>query len=261
MRELFEQYIDRRIANMTFSFIELTSGYIHRDVGGYPGRNHKMVICCDVMYKRMAGDDEVISAPPSGKGATVTVRYYKKNHQGGALVCPVSVKKTAPKKTASDMKMQPNEVHLMVCGHRFDFVQELIPENVGGKAVAFYPQQDYNNKKNLPLHQYGSGAFCKFQIKASGIAGVYLWVIQDEMVYIGETADFAQRFNTGYGNISPRNCFVGGQCTNCKMNKVVMKAYDAGNSVKLYFYVTDNYKQVELELLSQYNTMYNVKNN
>ena len=30
-----------------------------------------------------------------------------------------------------------------------------------------------------------------------------------------------------------------------------MKAYDAGNSVKLYFYVTDNYKQVELELLSQ----------
>ena len=36
MRELFEQYIDRRIANMTFSFIELTSGDIHRDVGDIP---------------------------------------------------------------------------------------------------------------------------------------------------------------------------------------------------------------------------------
>lgn len=116
IQELFEQYINRRNANMTFSFIELTSGDIHRNVGGYPGKNHKMVIGCNVMYKRIAGDDEVISAPPSGKGATATVRYYKKNYQGGALVCPVSVKKTAPKKTASDMKMKPNEVHLMVCG-------------------------------------------------------------------------------------------------------------------------------------------------
>ena len=80
MREIFEQYIDQRINDMSTTFIELTSGNVHRDVGGYPGRNHRMVICCDVMYKRMAGNDEVISAPPSGKGATVTVRYYQKKN-------------------------------------------------------------------------------------------------------------------------------------------------------------------------------------
>lgn len=78
MRELFEQYIDRRIVNMTFSFIELTSGDIHRDVGGYPGRNHKMVICCDVMYNWMAGDDEIICAPPSGFDNVEFKFAYKK---------------------------------------------------------------------------------------------------------------------------------------------------------------------------------------
>lgn len=267
MREIFEQYIDRRINDMTSTFIELTSGDVHRDIGGYPGRNHRMVICCDVMYKRMAGNDEVISAPPSGKGATVTIRYYQKNHQknqhGGTLGSLVSIKKTKLEKTSSksELRTKPNENHLLVCGYRFDFIQELIPENAGGKAVAFYPQQDYNNLKKLPLHQHGSGAFCKFRIKATSTAGVYLWVIQDAIVYIGETADFAKRFNIGYGNISPRNCFEGGQLTNCKMNKIAMKAYDAGNPVKIFFYATDKFKQVELVLLSQNKTIYNVKNN
>ena len=43
MREIFEQYIDQRINDMSTTFIELTSGNVHRDVGGYPGRNHRMV--------------------------------------------------------------------------------------------------------------------------------------------------------------------------------------------------------------------------
>lgn len=53
----------------------------NRFIDLYPGPNHRMPQCCDAMYKMMAGDDEVLSAPPSGKGAYVMVRYYKRNHR------------------------------------------------------------------------------------------------------------------------------------------------------------------------------------
>ena len=80
MRKLFEEYIDKKIGTMPLGFIELTSGDVHRTVGGYPGPNHRMPQCCSVMYQRMSGDDKVICAPPKRKGATVTIRYYKRNH-------------------------------------------------------------------------------------------------------------------------------------------------------------------------------------
>ena len=65
----------------------------------------------------------------------------------------------------------------------------------------------------------------------------------------------------GYGRIAPRNCYVGGQSTNCKMNKVVLSLYEQGKTVDLYFYKTTDYKHVELELLGKIKTPYNVKDN
>ena len=57
------------------SFVEITSGDVHREVGGYPGSNHRMPVCCEVMYAEMTERDELLSAPPKGKGATLTIRY------------------------------------------------------------------------------------------------------------------------------------------------------------------------------------------
>ena len=49
---------------------------LHRAVGGYPGTNHRMPLRCNVMYAEMVvGIDEVLSAPPSGQGASVAIRY------------------------------------------------------------------------------------------------------------------------------------------------------------------------------------------
>lgn len=79
MRELFEQFIDNKLTRITGEHIDLISGNIHRAVGGYPGSNHRMPVCCEVMYDRIKGDDEVIVAPPKGKGATLKIRYYKQN--------------------------------------------------------------------------------------------------------------------------------------------------------------------------------------
>ena len=82
MRQQFEIFINSKLNQISGDYIDLTSGDVHRAVGGYPAEkgNHRMPVCCDVMYGAMRGDDEVLSAPPSGKGATVTIRYYKKNH-------------------------------------------------------------------------------------------------------------------------------------------------------------------------------------
>ena len=79
MRELFEQHIDGKLASIQGDYIDIVSGDVHRAVGGYPGNNHRMPVCCEVMYERVKGDDEVIAAPPKGKGATLKIRYYKRN--------------------------------------------------------------------------------------------------------------------------------------------------------------------------------------
>ena len=58
-----------------FSAVELTAGNLHRRVGGYPGNDHRMPVCCEVMRKAMGTNDEILSAPPRGDGATLTIRY------------------------------------------------------------------------------------------------------------------------------------------------------------------------------------------
>ena len=155
----------------------------------------------------------------------------------------------------------PQQSQLHLCGYDFLFVQYLIPESENGHVKEFHPENAYGKKNNLPLLANGSGPFCRFSIQAPPSPGVYLWIVDSEIIYIGETVNLLQRFNTGYGNISPRNCYIGGQSTNCKMNKVVLQSCKQGKKIALYFHETENYKQVELNLLTQINTKYNVKDN
>ena len=84
---------------------------------------------------------------------------------------------------------------------------------------------------------------------------------QPQIIYIGETVNLKRRFNVGYGKISPRNCYMGGQSTNCKMNKVVMEYYKCGKPISLYFHQTEDHKYVELDLLKKIETRYNAKDN
>lgn len=77
IKEEFIKFIQNKINNSNADYIDLVSGDIHREVGGYPARNHKMVIVCDAMYDLMKDNDEVLYAPPKGRGATLKIRYYK----------------------------------------------------------------------------------------------------------------------------------------------------------------------------------------
>jgi 5-methylcytosine-specific restriction protein A len=55
--------------------IDINAGELHRDVGGYPGPENRMPMCCDAMYREKRAGDEIISQPPKGKGASLTIRY------------------------------------------------------------------------------------------------------------------------------------------------------------------------------------------
>jgi hypothetical protein len=57
------------------SEIDINSGELHRAVGGYPSADHRMPVCCGVMEFEMRAGDTIISAPPSKRGASLTIRY------------------------------------------------------------------------------------------------------------------------------------------------------------------------------------------
>ena len=68
---VFEEATARGDVNLV-----IHAGELHRRVGGYPnGGNHQMPICCGVMIEAMRADDRVVQAPPSRKGATLSVEY------------------------------------------------------------------------------------------------------------------------------------------------------------------------------------------
>ena len=56
-------------------YVDINSGELHRKVGDYPGPNHTMPSCCNVMYGEQKAGDKVLSSPPKGRGASLTIRY------------------------------------------------------------------------------------------------------------------------------------------------------------------------------------------
>jgi 5-methylcytosine-specific restriction protein A len=56
-------------------YLDVKSGDLHRQVGGYPASNHRMPVCCAVMRKNMKVGDSVLYEPPKGNGATLQIRY------------------------------------------------------------------------------------------------------------------------------------------------------------------------------------------
>ena len=74
----FRTELARRFAEVEkrgLSQIRISSGEIHRAVGGYPGPDHRMPVCCSVMETELRAGDVIESAPPKGNGASLTIRY------------------------------------------------------------------------------------------------------------------------------------------------------------------------------------------
>ncbi len=75
-RELIQIIIEEN-KTLNNEYVDVKSGSIHRLLGSYPGNNHRMKTCCDVMYK-IAEEfkHNVISSPQKGFGASLVIRYF-----------------------------------------------------------------------------------------------------------------------------------------------------------------------------------------
>ena len=145
--------------------------------------------------------------------------------------------------------------------YKFDFICEIQPQrNEKGEVYTYNPSKDYDNKKNVSLNKYGDREFCDFVVKTDrNESGVYALYFDEKLVYIGKAKDFKQRWSqVNYCHISPRNCFVGGQSTNCHINSEICKQTKANNKVYLYFFATPKYSEVEKELICKRNPELNV---
>ena len=75
----------------------------------------------------------------------------------------------------------------------------------------------------LFLNKYGHHSFCEFKIQQNlDKKGLYCFIVDKKIQYVGRCTDnFKKRINYGYGKISPKNCFIDGQATNCHINQLI----------------------------------------
>lgn len=169
-------------------------------------------------------------------------------------------KKDTNPSNKSDNKFKLVAHELEIDGLVFTYICEILPKvDALGNIVEFFPQERFENKGNLKLNKYGVGPFCKFTVdkKFSNKAGVYLLMVEQDIRYVGECDDFYKRYNMGYGNISPRNCFDGGQPTNCRINSSILSSIKSNNSVNLYFLETEERFKIEYELIQSQRPLWN----
>jgi hypothetical protein len=81
--------------------------------------------------------------------------------------------------------------------------------------------------------------------------------IDNQHRYIGECVNRSKRFNAGYGNISPKNCFKGGRETNWRLNNLVYLAAAAAAKVSLWFLQTTDHKAMEAALRATLQLIWN----
>jgi len=145
--------------------------------------------------------------------------------------------------------MRPTEI--FIDNLPFRFVCDIAPErDVDGRIREYMPQARYKGAGVSRLNPNGAGPFCRFKgPRDFRFSGVYAVTVSDRITYIGECSNLATRWGLGqYGSIQPKNCYVGGQSTNCKINNHVLQTCRDGHSVQLWFHRTENYKSLERTL-------------
>lgn len=148
------------------------------------------------------------------------------------------------------MKIAATDMQIKIGEYQFRYICAIEPGlNTDSTTKQYMPQSRYKNKNKLPLNKYGEGPFCKFRIPNNCTeSGVYAITDKNNVKYIGECFNLSLRYNMGYGIISPRNCFKGGQETNCRVNNLIYEATQAGDKISLWFLQAENYKAVENKL-------------
>ena len=118
-----------------------------------------------------------------------------------------------------------------------------------GKVIEELPQSRYCNANRAPLNNYGRGPFCRFRVaKGCREGGVYVIMDAEIALYVGECQSLEDRYSSnGYGGISPRNCFKGGQETNCRINNLILETVKRGDCPTLWFHPSEEGKSARVD--------------
>ena len=151
---------------------------------------------------------------------------------------------------------------LSLGGHAFRRAGAIEPVREPGGAIREeMPQGRYANTGGLGLNAHGDGPFCKFSVPGLPSApGVYAVTVAGAVVYVGISVDIRQRWGPmGYGRISPRNCFEGGQSTNCKVNHAILLESRAGRAIELWIHETAEPRRLEARLIRDLDPPWNAQ--
>ena len=107
-----------------------------------------------------------------------------------------------------------------------------------------------NPDYKLYLNKYGDKNYCEFSISDyESDKGLYCYVINDKITYIGRSKKtFKERFYE-YGKITPYNCLIDGQATNCKINSLINDLSDS--KIKIGIYIMNEASDKEISLLEK----------
>lgn len=109
------------------------------------------------------------------------------------------------------------------------------------------------------LHRHGKGPFSKFKIHTDiHEEGVHVLMSNDDIKYIGGSANLAQGYNSGFGRISIKSApFIGGNETYCRINTLILKHIKSGSTIELWFKKTAEYHRIKSILVHKINPEWN----
>ena len=130
-----------------------------------------------------------------------------------------------------------------------------------GEPLAFSPQSRYANAATSRLHPHGGGPFCRFKLHdLPSSSSVYAVTLDGDLAYVGIAGNLAVRWGSGqFGSIQPRNCYVGGQSTNCRINNLLLREARRRNRIELWRHETPEREEVESMLLDAFRPPWNIR--
>ena len=173
----------------------------------------------------------------------------------GAGALPASRPRKAKTAVRETLHAGSDRDSLTLGGQSFRHVARISPEaGSDGKPMEDMPQRRYYAADTTRLNRHGHGPFCRFSVVGLPAAsGVYAVTVAQELAYVGiATKSFAERWGPrGYAEIHPRNCFQGGQSTNCKVNHAILRATQRGLAVHLWIHRTATPRPLEKRLIAE----------
>ncbi len=147
----------------------------------------------------------------------------------------------------------PNAARTMTLeGQVFQRSARITPEaGPDGRPMEYMPQSRYVRAPSTPLNRHGAGPFCRFAVpRLPAAPGVYAITVAEKLVYVGIATNLRRRWGpSGYAQIQPKNCFKGGQSTNCKVNHAILAATQGRLAIDLWIHRTGHPRPLEERLI------------